>query len=903
MLRWVLSWAGWVAGAIPPMAAVAFAAAEPLAPVTPLLGPVRPAPIGADATLAAAQRAHDLGVLTAAVDLYRELLTRPDVDRREVGLALATVLLDADRAVEARAVLAGLPEPNGSAWELRAGLAALQMRERDAAQAHWDATRVDDLSAADRPWYWFLAGALYDLAPVREISRANENYSRAEREAPTDLARARFQLAAEVVRLRMHGTASEADLRQAREDYERFPGRTIGYDRGKAYAVMLAESGRQAEAIAFLNRVLSVPPAERVVRDELNFVLGMVGDRGRHPDGRAALTRLLESGGNPVRQRQALQLLAEASQVDPERGQFRALLRRLVELRPPHPVRESLLLHRAQLALADKDYAQAEKDAMELRDDFPGSPLRVHAFGVLLQSAWEQRRYRLAADNARRAREALAGLPDRGAGDEADLGLGASPLFARSRAQAELGIVEAEAAFRAGDFRPAADAYAAVLRERPTHLGPARLGELMYMYVLAEIRSGSGAAPQLIDQLEEDPAFGLENRWQTEWSLTRALQLEGKTAEAYGRVTRLLGLPADGSRIRPELRARMAWLQAELSFDARQFQETLALVGQLAATVAAVPEPLRTEIASMGVLLKARAEFQLGQEAAALETGRRLRAEYPLAEAAVQSFLVEADHFAAQDKIDQARLRLTDLVDNEGYKNSPHVPYALFHLAVLSERLGQPNHLEEANKRIEDLVKMPAAAGETDLIFAARLKQGDLFRKMNRFPQAQQAYEDLVNKYPRRPDIVLAQLALAQCHNAQSAGDPPDAQSHANLAQLKFEELRDRVDAPRDVRVEAGYNLGALLARRGKREEAVKVWWRDVVRPFLLEEQQPIDPGVKRRYWLGRTLLDLGELLERLGRPEEAKSAYELVLRKQVGYGHTIAQNALQRLGVVAGKP
>ena len=89
----------------------------------------------------------------------------------------------------------------------------------------------------------------------------------------------------------------------------------------------------------------------------------------------------------------------------------------------------------------------------------------------------------------------------------------------------ELGVLEAEASFRAGDFRNAADAYAALLRERPVELEAARLASLIYMRVLAEIRSGSGEAAKVLDEVERDPVFDVENRWQAEWSLARDLQL------------------------------------------------------------------------------------------------------------------------------------------------------------------------------------------------------------------------------------------------------------------------------------------------------------------------------------------------------------------------------------------
>ena len=114
-------------------------------------------------------------------------------------------------------------------------------------------------------------------------------------------------------------------------------------------------------------------------------------------------------------------------------------------------------------------------------DKFPGSPLRMQAFGVLTASAWEQRRYRTAALNAQHARAELATATKP---EELD-------------ARARLGVLEAEAWFRAGDtagdagdFRSAADAYAAALRERPA--GVKAVGA---RGIMTRSAAGTGAAP------------------------------------------------------------------------------------------------------------------------------------------------------------------------------------------------------------------------------------------------------------------------------------------------------------------------------------------------------------------------------------------------------------------------
>ena len=875
--------------------------AGPITAPSPLVAPVRgPSAGSAAGGLLAAQRAHDLGLPQLAADIYRQAREAPGADRTALTLALATALLDAGNAEEAERALAEIPEPRNAAWHLRAGLAAVQLRKIDAARAELAAIRESDLPEEDHPWWWFFQGQLVDLAPVRELSRANDFYLRAERAAPTELARARFQLAAERLRLRFK-EAKQADLRLSLATYESNRGTALGYEAAETHAVALDALGQREEAAKFLQGVIAtVPNQQRDWWDRLRLVLGIIGDKSRNGPGRVALTQLIEQGhdASGVKQRQALQMLEAASKSDDERKHFRDLLQKLVTAKPDHAIKESLLFFRAQLGLAEKDFLQAEEDAKALLQHFPRSPLRVHALGLLTQSAWEQRRFRSAADYAQKA---LAELAPAGAA-------GAKPPPNLARARADLGVLVAEARFRSGlaqgdqtDFRQAAEAYAAVVRERPAGLDPAKIGALMFQWVLAEIKAGTGEAGKVIDRLARDPAFDLENRWQAEWSLARALQLQGDAGrkEAYARVNALLREPATGEgTLKPELRARMGWLQARLAFENNEPEQAIRLIDALIATPGEIDAGLRAQIASTAVLLKAQAEFALGREPAAIETLQRLREDFKQTDAAIWSFIIESEHYAAQDKIDRARTTLIHLTDNEQYKNSSVVPYALYRLALYSERLGRDENLAEAIKRIEDLIAHPAAVGEADLIFTARMKQGDIFAKRNDFPAAQRAYETLVNNYGRRPDVAIAQLALAKTHNAQSSDDPSG--THGEAARLAFEQLLDRLAAPVDVRIEAGYNLGKLLERRAKLEEAARAWWR-VIDEFMLKEKSVAELGPKRSYWLARTLVDLGEVRQKQGLLDEATAVYKLILEQRLPYTE-VARARLGQLGANAPK-
>jgi tetratricopeptide (TPR) repeat protein len=285
----------------------------------------------------------------------------------------------------------------------------------------------------------------------------------------------------------------------------------------------------------------------------------------------------------------------------------------------------------------------------------------------------------------------------------------------------------------------------------------------------------------------------------------------------------------------------------------------------------------------------------LGLDSAAEETLRKLRADFPSSDAAVYSYIVEADRYAQQDKVIDAERLLTKLADD--FPNSPYAAYALYQAALQAERLGTDANLKAAYKFLETLVTNSKYAA-SDLIFPARMRQGDLLRELNQFPQAQLVYESLVNN-PATPnsDSILAQLALAECHNAQSANSP----AHADSAKRIFEDLVERVDATADVRVEAGYNLGVILSRTD-RDKAQAVWWNDVVDAFLVKPGGPKDLGPKGRWWIARTLLDVGALYEQQGRLEEARRAWTLLIDSGLP-GDSLARQRLARFHLPAAKP
>jgi tetratricopeptide (TPR) repeat protein len=838
---------------------------------SPLAGaaPATLAPGGWIVAEGRANAALQAGFPATAAEIYRTLLhdvELPADSRHRLTLALVTALLDGGEIAEAEKTLADYAGPRNTAYQLRAGLLAANARRIPPAKAALAAGRTEDLPAPDRGWWIFLQAQVADADG--DTVQANNLFEQAGKTAVSELQRARFTLGLEQTRLRA-GQPGEAQLAALRGNMERFQGTRTGYTYVRTYAAALAGLGRADEAQRLLQRQLAVVPvSERDAADQLGLMLGLIAGEGSVA-GRQAFRQLLRDGQKPETQRLALQLLARGAKTTPDREQLRRDLGELISAPVQHPLIEDLLLVRAQTALADRVYAAAEEDARALIDRYPGSPQKAPALGVRLAVAWDLKRYRTAADVVAQLRA----------------------LLAPGRERAELGVLLAEAFFLAEDYKNAADAYDAALREAP-QVVPA--GGLIFQRVLADIRAGElDAAARQLDEAAANPGFDALNRWRAEWNLVREMQARGQAAAAYARVNQLL---AAGTQGMPEdLRIRLMWLRAKLSFDNGQPDITRQQADELlAALEPAIPleEALRTNVTSMAQLLKAQALLALNRDQEGFALLEKLRADFRATAAAQYSYLVQAGHLTQGGDMAAAQKILLSFVDNEAYRRSEYAPLALYEAALNLERQGLDRQLQEAYKLLDRLINNYPG---DDLVFYALLKQGDLLRKLNDFPAARQIYESLINNQGQHPDILLAQIALADSLFAQGSNSLANYESASAL----FERLRDLPSAPVDLRAEAGFKWGYALAKRAQPAKAQSVFW-SVVDAFLLDATQAAKLGAKGRYWVARSLLELGQIHEDAGRLDEAQRAYQLIVDHRLS-GIAQAQAKLTRFRTTGG--
>jgi tetratricopeptide (TPR) repeat protein len=823
--------------------------------------PLAPTPAAEGALIVSeesARRALELGFTSTAAAQAEKLVAQSAAGSaaRDAGaLILATARLELGDLRGAERALAAHSDTRPPTYRLRAGLLAARQGRMLSAQAEAAALRPESLPADERSWLFLLQGMVAEAE--RDPNRAGLAYDQALTSAVSDWQRARLRLTRERLRI-LQGEATEGQANVLREQAERYAGRGLGAEFGAQHAIALEQLGRRDAAVSYLQAQLAVLPTGLAgARDDLRLVLGLVAGAVQGA-GRAALEQLLANGADAAKQRMALQILAQSTDTGESRQRLRRTLDELLAKQPPHPLAEDMLVARAELALAGRDYGRAEADARDLLARFPSSPQRARALMQLAAAAWELKRFRTAADYAAQAA---------GATDEPG-------------ARAGLRLLAAEASYRAQDYTNAAEAYAAVALEPPPGVGAA---SILFQEIMSRIGAGRVAeAGDLLDRLAGDPRLDAITRWQAEWNLARSLQAAGRREVALTRVTALRGEAGAESRP-PDLRARLAWLEARLAQDSGRPEAALRLAGEVQGALAGVEEGLAREIGALARLVEAEALFGLGRGEEATSVLRGLREAGLGTEAAVQSFLVEADYLAAAGNLVDAQGLLVRFADE--HRDHEYAPDAIFQAALNAERRGEAAYFREAYVLLEE--QLVRRYPRSRLIFAARLKQGDLLRRLGEFAAAQQIYEELINTAAQHPRILEAQLALADCHRAQAAREI----SHFESAITILERLRDLADAPADLRAEAGFKLGDMLASRDP-EAALAAWW-PVAEALLLDASGGARLGAEGRYWLGRLLVRLAGVLEQAGRADEAREAWRLVVERSLP-GAAIARARLE---------
>lgn len=856
-------------------------AAEATAEAVPLIGADAPAATGLAEEwrwrLEAGNAALEEGFSALAANFYRDVLGDPRLDADAVfgtQLNFVTALLASQQLKEASAVLAAIeadPENAGARVALRsAWLAYLEGDPERAAGMVRDFT-LSQLPQSDRPWGRVLTALLRHADGDYEA--ANTLFAEALEAAPTERLRNRFEL----LRLRgelLAGEASEEVVLELRMAARAMQGQVGEAESARLLAVALARLGRTEEAFEVIEEELRRPGIINTPRrfDFLLLLSLIAGDESGR--GRLSLRQILSGDADIETQRIALSLLARAPFDGRFREEFLQFLDELINAPQPPPLLDELLGTRALLRVIIGNFDEAEADALRLIEQFPGSALFAEMHRLLAYLNWSRQppRYRTAASYLNQLRG----------------------LIQNPAEQARLTVLMGDCYFLNGDYLNASDAYGSALLEP----GIERGGAILFQRVLSEIRAGHlDEAGRILDESAELVAMDATRRWQAEWNLLDARRDAGQTATAFHRLRVLLS-QVGTEALSPKLEVRIRWLEARLTLETGRATETPGLVDALLERIEELPESElgavdRAAIISHSLLVKGEALLALGQRSEALAVFGNLRTRFPDSGPDMLSYLIEARLAASENSIVDAQSSLISLADR--FPNSRYAPIALWEAALQVEQRGLDSSYREAIGILERLLR---DYPESPLAYFARLKQADLSRKLNDFGTALVLYERILKQYPEHPDRYRAELSRADCWLARGSA----SEDSLVAASVAYERLLLDPTVPLDAQVEAGFKWGIALRQRGLPQASREAFYM-VKQRCLDDPERAVRLGAQGRYWMARTLLELGSSEEAANTLEgyaQARNIYHQLIEANLP-GQEVARSRLERLGSEAG--
>ncbi len=698
-------------------------------------------------------------------------------------------------------------------------------------------------------------------------NRAVESFAQARQSAVDEKQRTLIDLFIRRAQL-LEGKTALSDIPDLRRAMRDFSGQRAGFEAARLLAVSLHQAGKTEEALTVLRSQLQMPGIlEADLLSHFYLLIGLLAGE-QSSEGREALQNLLRQSSDRQLLQNALALLVIGLADPPGQERLQRFLSNLIERNPTHPIMDELLAIRARLFLQAGDFVSAEADARALLDRFPASRLRRQTLWLLAQIAWQRNppQYRTAVDTLNRLRE------------ETD----------EPRERYEITLLMADCSFLNGDYAGAAVAYGMVQQEAPAE----DFGKIILQRTLAELRAGH---LELIEPILQEarlrPELQPVELWKAEWNYLIALKAGGRGAQALQHLRRLLAdLPPN--RADP-LRLRLLWLEGRLAVDSQQAEgvpeKMDALLQILQSPEAAGLDPLLlSQIANRARLLKGEALMQSAQPEAALAIFEQIRILAPQSESAVLTYLLEARHFAGVGRFVDAQQRLIALADTR--PDARQAPVALWEAALLAEQRGVNSTYLEAIGLLE---RLATKYSQHPLVFYARMKQGDISRKLNDFPAALVVYEAVIRQFAQHPDRPNAELSRADCYFALSNQNPVRLED----ALASYERLFDWDGISADVRAEAGFKWGYVTEKINP-ARAREIYWMaaDLLLPLV---ENPVSHGVNRlttgRYWLARSLLQMAELSEKEKIFSEARRAYEILVTRQLP-GADLAKIHLERM-------
>jgi tetratricopeptide (TPR) repeat protein len=807
-------------------------------------------------------------VAESLAEAVRAEIVVQDPNYRNVQRVLSTIYLQQGKWREVVDLISEKSAQQDIGLRLRRAIGLWQTGRTEEALALIRTIEASGLNASDLPWFYIFNGLRSDS--LLQGAEAERWYISARSQVKNSLVAGYFDLL--IQQRRMHrAVVTDAMINELETRRAENRGKLAGIETSRSLVVALYQKGNNVEALRIIDEQLkSRSLNEGDLRDQFLLLKGMIaGERSK--TGRGALEQLLErNSARPDLQRSALYLLAKDGFAGEYLSSFRGLLKRLIASTQLPVLLDELLLLKARMEILDGKPEQAEREALRLLEEIPGSVLRWNALRVLAYVSWTRQppQYRNAANYLNQIYTELTDAPDK----------------------AELGVMMADCFFLNGDYDRASEAYRVVMESQFAQ----NPGSVLLQMVLSDLRANRiQVALEHINRFAVVSGVDVDHRWMAEWNLLFAMKKAGDVQAAFKRIRELLE-PGTAATLPEELRLRLLWMEIQLSVEVGDVANTPKSADELLITLASMTgdkltESLRRKIVSHTLLIKGQAQFLLNETEAAQTTFIRLRSEYPDANSTLESYLIEARYLASMDRLVDAQRRFIALADR--FPQSRYAPIALWEAALVAERRGLNSAFQEAITLLERMVNDYKAH---ELVFYARLKQADLSRVLNDFVSAQLIYEDLVKHYFDHPERYRAEISQADCLMAEASQNAMRRDS----AIVLYERIADTPGIPWDLKAEVLYKLGFALSQEGKMDRVRETYWILIREAILKLSSDPatatkteIEPQ-RWRYWISRAVFALGQILEQDRSFENARTVYTYVLQYKLP-GQALAQQRI----------
>lgn len=813
--------------------------------------------------LMAADSAFESGFYHLAENLYESVLADRYFlaeEKEPIRLKYLTLLINRNKLREATALYEEAIDKKSAPMLLRSAMIDFQKGWHAAAEEALNNIEPGDLDAADKPWYFLLKGML--LQRTGHYKESNAAFEKAREEAPTTAFMATVDwmlLKAEI----FSGKATDS-LARSLEKKIRNPKKRPNIKTFEQYAIVLDAIGKRDEALQTIDSKLqniSVEEEEEV--DTLHLLKATIAGIAR-PEGQEALKEILVRRQNGKIMPIALGLLLESSGENMDA--LINFLDRLIEPQEKSTFQDWLILVRGRLNLAVGEREKAFKDAEYIIEGEPMPRMVKEALLIQVHLAYTENppKYRYIVELLGKLKTLTQSVPKQN-------------LYL---------VLMAEAYFLNNDYANAALIYESLLQSGAQGLD---LNSLLYQQVACQVHQGNFSdAFQSIDAYKASDRVEARTIWESEWNVLYGMKEAGRLQEAYARLDYLLEKDELISK-RNDIYLRLLWLKAHLMFEGGESGErVMALVDTIMGYLPELPAEILAEderviISSNALRLKAAALLKMGRSQSALTVLQQLREKHRQSESAIISYILEARYYSNLGRLVEAQQKLIQLADD--YPESKFAAIALFEAALNAETRGSLQTYQEALHLLERLaVKFP----QSEFVLHARLKQGEILRKMNDFGSAQIVYENVLKDFSEHPDQFKAEMGKADCLLAQASKNPELFMDAVDI----YERLFDLNYLPAEIRVEAGYKAGFGLLESGKTQRGTEMLWL-VISSFVVSSEAEIKQTPILRYWLSRSVFELAKAQESSHLAQEARKMYQLVIDHDLP-GKALAQTKIQ---------